>query len=184
MEVTKTELEGVLLIEPTVHGDERGYFYESFRRGEFARLGLPPDFVQDAFSRSSRGAIRGLHLQHPFEQGKLVAAIVGEIFDVAVDVRTGSPTFGRWVGRTLTERNMLRLYIPPGYAHGFAVLSEAAVVSYRLTEYYHPEGELTIAWNDPRIGIRWPVADPVLSVKDRSGVLLDAVEPERLPSFG
>ncbi|OIP36177.1 MAG: dTDP-4-dehydrorhamnose 3,5-epimerase [Deltaproteobacteria bacterium CG2_30_63_29] len=181
MKVTPTELPSVLLVEPQVWGDARGYFYESFRSNTFQDLGLPSHFVQDSFSRSSKGTLRGLHLQHPFGQGKLIAAIVGEIFDVAVDVQVGSPTFGRWIGRVLSDQNMHRLYLPPGHAHGFAVLSDVAVVSYRFTEYYHPESELGVAWNDPEIGIDWPVAGPLLSDKDRRWLPLGELEEGRLP---
>lgn len=175
LKIEATELPGVFLIAPTVHGDARGYFFEAWRADEFAAAGLPDHFVQDNVSRSAKGVLRGLHVQWPYPQGKLVQVLEGEIFDVAVDVRVGSPTFGKWVAYPLSADNHLQLYISPGIAHGFCVLSESALVRYKTTEYYHPESELTIAWDDPEIGVRWPVGDPILSAKDRSAPRHDGV---------
>jgi dTDP-4-dehydrorhamnose 3,5-epimerase len=140
-------------------------------------------FVQDNLSKSRKGTLRGLHLQHPFGQGKLVQVIVGEVLDVAVDVRVGSPTFGRWVGATLSESNKHQLYVPPGFAHGFCVTSDEAIFAYKCTEGYHPEAELTIAHDDPELGIRWPAVDHILSKKDRAGVPLRAVPVDQLPPY-
>lgn len=169
MNVSRTELPEVLLIEPRVFGDRRGYFFESFHADRYAAAGMPYPFVQDNVSRSVRGVLRGLHLQEPFGQGKLVGVMLGEVFDVAVDVRVGSPTFGRWIGVYLSEENRRQLWIPAGFAHGFQVTSPEAVFSYKCTEYYHPETEVAVLWNDPQIGIPWPVPDPALSAKDRAG---------------
>jgi dTDP-4-dehydrorhamnose 3,5-epimerase len=165
----QTTIPGVRLITPVVHGDARGFFFESWRADRCAALGLPDGFVQDNVSRSRRGVLRGLHVQHPYPQGKLVQVLDGEVFDVAVDVRVGSPTFGRWVGYHLSGENHRQLYIPPGVAHGFCVLSESVLLTYKCTDYYHPETELTIAWDDPAIGVAWPDADPILSPKDKAG---------------
>ncbi|MDX9722709.1 MAG: dTDP-4-dehydrorhamnose 3,5-epimerase [Myxococcota bacterium] len=181
MRFVPTELPEVMLLEPQRHGDARGFFFESYRAEQFRSAGLPEHFVQDAFSRSCLGTVRGLHLQNPYGQGKLIAAVVGEILDVAVDVRVGSPSFGRWVSRRLSDQNLHRIFIPEGFAHGFAVLSEYALVSYRFTDYYHPEAELGIAWNDPELGIEWPFAEPILSPKDKDAAPLR--EHSRLPQF-
>ena len=162
----RTAIEGVVLIEPRVFRDPRGCFHEVWHGARYEAAGLPGLFVQDNVSWSRRNVLRGLHVQHPHSQGKLVHVLDGEVFDVAVDVRKGSPTFGRWFGCRLSADNGHQVYIAPGLAHGFCVLSASAVVSYKCTEYYHPEAELTIAWNDPEIGIEWPVDEPVLSAKD------------------
>ena len=183
MQVTPTILEGVLAIEPRVFGDARGYFLETWQRDRYAEAGVARDFVQDNLSRSQRGILRGLHLQHPFAQGKLVQVFEGEVFDVAVDVRVGSPTFGRWVGQHLSGENKRQLYIPEGFAHGFCVLSEYALFGYKCTEWYHPEAELSVAWNDPELGIHWPIDNPSLSEKDRAGRNLRDIPHERLPRY-
>jgi dTDP-4-dehydrorhamnose 3,5-epimerase len=184
VKVTRTALPGVLLIEPKVFGDARGYFLESYSARRYAEAGIAATFVQDNVSLSQRGVLRGLHFQHPHGQGKLVSALRGEVFDVAVDVRRGSPRFGRWVGECLSSENKRQLYIPPGFAHGFLVTSEEALVAYKCTEYYRPEAERTIRWDDARIGIRWPIDGPVLSLKDNVAVALDAMPAELLPIFG
>lgn len=172
--VESTALPGVFLVEPTVHGDARGFFFEAWRADEFAAAGLPDRFVQDNVSRSARGVLRGLHLQWPFPQGKLVQVLEGEVFDVAADVRVGSPTFGRWVGYHLSAANHRQLYVAPGVAHGFCVLSESALVCYKCTEFYHPEAEVSIAWDDPEIGVEWPCGEPVLSRRDaQAGSLVE-----------
>ena len=183
MRVTPTALPDVLLIEPAVFGDARGYFFETFHQKRYAELGMPNNFVQDNVSRSQRGILRGLHLQEPYAQGKLVQVLDGEVLDVAVDVRVGSSTFGKWVAETLSGDNHKQLYVPPGFAHGFFVLSESALLHYKCTDLYHPETELSIAWNDPQLAIDWPVRDPVLSKKDAAAPQLSAIPRERLPRY-
>jgi dTDP-4-dehydrorhamnose 3,5-epimerase len=183
MKVSPTALADVLLVEPRVFGDERGSFFESWVEARYAAAGIAGPFVQDNVSRSRRGILRGLHLQHPHAQGKLVSAVAGEVFDVAVDVRRGSPTFGRWVGVELSDRNHRQLWIPPGFAHGFCVTSDEAVVLYKCTDDYHPECELSLRWDDPALAIRWPVEAPTLNEKDRGAPLLAEVAASRLPSW-
>ena len=183
MNVTQTILAGVVAIEPRVFGDARGYFLETWHRERYAAAGVATDFVQDNLSRSQRGILRGLHLQYPYPQGKLVQVFEGEVFDVAVDVRVGSPTFGKWVGQHLSGENKRQLYIPEGFAHGFCVLSEHALLGYKCTELYHPETELSLAWNDPKLGIQWPIENPVLSAKDQAGLRLEDIPRDRLPSY-
>lgn len=180
--IKPTALPDVFLIEPTVHGDARGFFFEAWRADEFAASGLPDRFVQDNVSRSARGVLRGLHVQWPFPQGKLVQVLEGEIFDVGVDVRMGSPTFGQWVGYRLSADNHHQLYVAPGVAHGFFVLSDSALVAYKCTEFYHPETEIAIAWNDPEIGVDWPTTEPILSARDAGGNRLEDVR-DRLPRW-
>ena len=173
MNVTPTAIPEVLLIEPRVFGDERGFFFESFNQKVFQEAAaLEPAFVQDNHSRSVKNVLRGLHYQLPPKaQGKLVRVVEGEVFDVAVDIRKSSKTFGQWVGQVLSAENKLQLWIPPGFAHGFAVLSDSAEFLYKTTDYYAPELERCIAWNDPTIGIRWPDGlQPQLSAKDQLGV--------------
>jgi dTDP-4-dehydrorhamnose 3,5-epimerase len=173
VKATPLSIPDVLLIEPKVFGDERGFFYESYNRAAFREAtGLDVDFVQDNHSRSAGNVLRGLHHQlPPKEQGKLVRAVLGEVFDAAVDIRKDSPTFGRWAGARLSAGNRRQLWIPPGFAHGFLVLSEYAEFLYKTTDYYAPELERCILWNDPGLAIDWPLAgDPVLSEKDRAGV--------------
>lgn len=183
MKVTQTNLGGVVVVEPDVYGDERGYFMESWAQQRYASLGIPETFVQDNLSKSRGGVVRGLHLQHPYGQGKLVMALLGEVFDVAVDVRVGSPTFGQWFGCTLSQQNHRQMYIPPGFAHGFAVLSEEALFAYKCTQAYHKETELGVRWNDPDLGIRWPLDEPVLSTKDSEYPRLAEISAEKLPRF-
>jgi dTDP-4-dehydrorhamnose 3,5-epimerase len=167
MEFRRLDLPGVILVMPDVHPDERGFFLETYHRDKYAGGGIPETFVQDNQSFSHARVLRGLHAQLQYPQGKLVRAITGAIFDVAVDIRPGSPTFGRWVGETLSEENARQLYVPPGFAHGFCVLSATANVQYKCTDVYRPGDEIGVVWNDPEIGIAWPVADPVLNEKDR-----------------
>ena len=182
MKVTPTDLPDVLLIEPQVHGDARGWFVESFQRERYRDAGIALEFIQDNMSYSSRGTLRGMHIQHPHGQGKLVQAIAGEVFDVAVDARRGSPHFGRWTGVHLSGENKHQLWVPPGFLHGFLVLSETALFSYKCTDLYHPETEFSVRWDDPDIGIRWPLpGEPRLSDKDRSAPLLRDVPAGRLP---
>jgi dTDP-4-dehydrorhamnose 3,5-epimerase len=184
VKVTATALPEVLLVEPRVFGDARGYFFEAYSAKRYADAGIAATFVQDNVSLSQRGVLRGLHFQHPHGQAKLVGVLRGEVFDVAVDVRRGSPRFGGWVGECLSADNKRQLYIPPGFAHGFLVTSEEALFAYKCTEYYHPETERTIRWDDARIGIRWPIEGPVLSLKDNVAVTLDTMPAELLPVFG
>jgi len=168
VKITQTELPGVVIIEPKVFGDERGFFLETFQAERYGALaGISARFVQDNHSRSRRGVLRGLHAQKQQPQGKLVRAARGEIFDVAADIDPRSPTFGRWVGVTLSDTNHRQLWIPPGYAHGFVVLSEIADFEYKCTDYYHPQSETGVIWNDPDLAIDWPIKEPTLSEKDK-----------------
>ena len=172
MDFNKTELDGVVIVTPKVFGDERGFFMETYNIKDFVAAGIPEGFIQDNHSRSSKGVLRGLHYQYPNWQGKLVRVLRGEVFDVAVDIRSQSPTFGRWVGVTLSEENKQQLYVPPGFAHGFCVTSETADVAYKCTTTYRPEEEVSIRWDDPDIGIEWPLENPSLSDKDIKGLSL------------
>ena len=177
------ELPEVILVEPKVHRDDRGFFLETYHQQRYREGGILPDFVQDNHSRSARNTLRGLHAQLRNPQGKLVRAVAGEIFDVAVDIRRGSPTFGRWTGARLSADNFHQLYIPPGYAHGFCVLSETAEVEYKCTAFYDHDDEIALCWDDPEIGIRWPLpraTAPLLSPRDLAAVRL-AEAHERLP---
>jgi len=183
MRVTPLALPEVLLVEPAVFGDVRGFFMESFSARRYAEVGISGPFVQDNVSRSQRGVLRGLHLQHPHAQGKLVSVLEGEVFDVAVDVRVGSPTFGRWVGECLSAENHRQLYVPAGFAHGFVVTSDEALFSYKCTDYYYPQDERSVRWDDPRIGIVWPVEAPTVSAKDQAGLPLDQVPAGNLPRY-
>ena len=179
MNVTPTTLPEVFLIEPRVHGDSRGFFFESWNERLFAQAGLNLRFVQDNHSRSVRGTLRGLHYQLTHAQGKLVRVTAGEVFDVAVDLRRSSPNFGRWAGVALSAENRRMLWIPPGFAHGFYVTSEAAEFQYKCTDFYEPVSERTLAWDDPAIGIQWPLvpgAATLLSEKDRRGKRLAEAE--------
>jgi dTDP-4-dehydrorhamnose 3,5-epimerase len=177
MKVTPTALPDVRLIEPRAFGDERGVFFESWNARAFADAGLDIAFVQDNHSRSKRGVLRGLHYQIVHAQGKLVRCVAGEVFDVAVDLRRSSPTFGRWAGVTLSAENRRMLWVPPGFAHGFVVLSEAADFLYKTTDYWHPEHERTLLWNDPALGIAWPQAGaPIVNAKDAAGAPLASAD--------
>jgi dTDP-4-dehydrorhamnose 3,5-epimerase len=182
LKITPTRLSGVVIVEPDVHGDKRGFFLETYHQGKYRDAGLPEAFVQDNHSHSAAGTLRGLHAQSARPQGKLVRAVKGEMFDVAVDIRRGSPSFAQWVGVSLSGDNFRQLYIPPGFAHGFCVTSEEVDVEYKCTDFYAPEDEIGIAWNDPEIGIEWPVSDPLLSDKDGSAPCLAALL-DRLPRF-
>ena len=166
MNIIKTELPEVLLIEPSVHKDERGHFLEIFQQQHFNETLGPFEWTQDNVSSSKKGTVRGLHFQWPKPQGKLVTVMAGEIFDVAVDIRVGSPSFGQWVGQFLDDRSHRQLWIPPGFAHGFLVLSDTADLEYKCSEFYDPEDERQIRWNDPELNIAWPIKNPILSVKD------------------
>jgi dTDP-4-dehydrorhamnose 3,5-epimerase len=181
MKVVPAELPEVLILEPKVNGDSRGFFYESFQSTRYAAVGIQGPFVQDNLSRSVRGTLRGLHFQEPRAQGKLVQVLRGTVWDVAVDVRRGSPRFGRWVALELSETTPRQLWIPPGFAHGFCVLSDSADFFYKCTELYAPECDRSVAWNDPAIGIPWPVREPLLSAKDRAAPRL--ADAPVLPAF-
>jgi dTDP-4-dehydrorhamnose 3,5-epimerase len=179
MNILPTAIPEVLLFEPTVHGDERGYFMETWRKSYFEELNIHLDFVQDNQSKSTQGTLRGLHyqLQHP--QGKLVRVISGEIFDVAVDMRASSTSFGQWVGATLSAENKQQLWVPPGFAHGFYVTSSSAEISYKCTEYYHGEDDHSLLWNDPQLAIKWPLVNPqpLLSEKDLNAQPFSSAPP-------
>ena len=182
MRAIRTDLPDVIVIEPVVHRDSRGFFLETYHARRYREAGIAATFVQDNHSRSMRGTVRGLHFQVRRPQGKLVRALFGEMFDVAVDIRRGSPTFGRWVGAHLTAENFRQIYVPPGFAHGFCILSEVGEVEYKCTELYDPEDELGIAWNDPQVGIEWPLSEPLLSAKDKAAPRLADVL-DRLPAY-
>ena len=164
-----TSIEGVRLIQPAAFGDPRGYFAELWRLDAYRELGLPVEFVQDNAAFSSRGVLRGLHSQAPRPQGKLVSVLHGAIYDVIVDIRPGSPTFGVWEAHELSSENHRQLWVPPGLAHGYQVLSEEALCAYKCTEYYDPHGQISLLWNDPALGITWPLENPILSAKDLAG---------------
>jgi dTDP-4-dehydrorhamnose 3,5-epimerase len=183
MKFLPTEIPEVILIEPSVYEDPRGFFLESYHELKYARGGIPGPFVQDNHSQSVQGTLRGLHAQMARPQGKLVRAVSGEMFDVAVDVRRGSPTFKRWVGVVLSGRNFRQLYIPPGFLHGFCVLSPRVDVEYKCTDFYAPGDELAVAWNDPELGIAWPLESPALSNRDAAAPRLAEVL-NRLPVYG
>lgn len=183
MKVERTTLPGVVIITPAVHRDHRGSFRESWHRERYAEAGLPAEWVQDNLSTSRAGVLRGLHFQYPQPQGKLVTVLRGEIMDVALDVRAGSPAFGKFVTVSLSSANGRQLWIPEGFAHGFVVLSDEAMVHYKVTEPYRPGGDRTIAWNDPGLGIDWPVTDPIVSAKDADGRRLADFTPDELPQF-
>ncbi len=183
MKITPTDLPEVLRIEPKVFGDARGWFYETFSATRYAEAGVPGPFVQDNMSRSARGTLRGLHLQSPHTQGKLVWVVEGSVLDVAVDVRVGPPSFGRWVSAELTAENKVQLWVPEGFAHGFCVTSESAVFAYKCTDYYHPEHEIGVRWDDPDLGIRWPLEASLISDKDRAHPKLCDVDRSKLPRY-
>ena len=177
MKVIETELPGVLIVEPDRFGDARGFFQEIWHEGRYRDAGMPGSFVQDNLSLSVHGVLRGLHFQNPNGQGKLVYVLQGEVFDVAVDIRAGSPTFGKWSGATLSGDNALQFYIPPGFAHGFCVTGETALFAYKCTDFYNPQTEGAVRWDDPAIGIDWPVSNPVVSAKDAEAPLLADCRP-------
>ena len=182
MKFLETDLPGVLIVEPDVHRDPRGFFLEAWHREKYARAGVTDPMVQFNHSRSGRDTVRGLHAQIEHPQGKLVRVVEGKIFDVAVDIRKGSPTFARWTAADLSAANFRQMYVPPGFAHGFAVLTDHAQVEYGCTDVYRPTDEIVIAWDDPEIDIRWPVGSPVLSPRDASAPRLAEVAG-RLPTF-
>ncbi len=183
MNVIETELPGVLIIEPDIFPDQRGIFMETYHEKRYKALGIPGNFVQDNLSYSIRGTLRGLHFQLPHAQAKLVQVLMGEVFDVVVDIRRGSPTFGRWFGLNLTDKNRRQIYIPEGCAHGFCVLSETALCDYKCTDFYAPNCECGVLWSDPAFGIVWPMEALVLSNKDSKYLPLKDIPPERLPVY-
>jgi len=183
MKIIDTSLPGVKIVEPDVFTDRRGFFFESYNKEKIAELGITCDFVQDNHSKSSKGILRGFHYQVKHPQAKLLRVISGEVLDAAVDIRIGSPTFGKWHSEKLTAENKKQLFIPRGFAHGFLVLSETAEVLYKCDELYRKEDEYGIAWNDPDIGIEWKVEKPVLSDKDMKNPFLSKIPPENLPRY-
>ena len=183
MEVVDTEIPEVKLIHPKVFGDERGFFFESYQIEKYQKAGIQFPFVQDNVSFSSKGVLRGLHFQHPVNQRKLVGVLQGSVFDVAVDIRKGSPTFGKWVGFELNSEKKNQLWIPRGFAHGFQVLSETALFVYKCDNTYSPETDHSLIWNDPDLGINWPLENPSLSQKDQKGLRLQDIPEKDLPSY-
>jgi dTDP-4-dehydrorhamnose 3,5-epimerase len=183
MNVIETRLPGVLIVEPKVFGDERGFFMETWHQDRYEEAGLPKRFVQDNLSYSRYGVLRGLHFQNPDQQGKLVYVLQGEAYDVAVDIRVGSPTFGEWTAVTLSSENKRQFYVPEGFAHGFLVTSDAALFTYKCTAKYNAKAEAAVLWDDPDIGIEWPIEAPVLSEKDGNAPPLIEMPVERLPRY-
>ena len=183
MEVKESGLKGLLLIEADCFGDRRGFFMETWHRERYAQCGIRGDFVQDNLSYSEHGVLRGLHFQNPHGQGKLVYVIKGEVYDVAVDIRKGSPTFGQWEGFYLSAENKKQLFVPKGFAHGFCVMSERALFAYKCTDYYTPAAEKGIFWNDPQIAIKWPLKEPLLSERDLGLHLLKDLKKADLPVY-
>jgi dTDP-4-dehydrorhamnose 3,5-epimerase len=184
MNVVETEIPGVVVIEPKVFGDDRGWFMETWQQERYAAAGTGSRFLQDNLAYSRKGVLRGLHAQHPHDQGKLVQVLSGEVFDVAVDIRRGSPHFGRWVGVRLSGENRRQFYVPEGFAHGYYVLSPEALFAYKCTDLYHPEAQFSLRWDDPALGIEWPLDGlPELADKDRNAPLLNALVAERLPEL-
>jgi len=180
--VTTIDIPGVLVFEPTVRRDQRGFFVETFHIKRYQEAGIVESFVQDNLSRSVRGTLRGLHFQEPHAQGKLVMAVEGAVYDVVVDIRVGSPTFGRWYGLDLSDQNLRQVYVPPGCAHGFCVTSETAMFLYKCTDYYSPMDERGVLWSDPALAIPWPIRDPILSDKDQKYRPLAEIQGE-LPLY-
>lgn len=183
MKFIETSLPGCIVIEPQMFGDSRGFFYESYNEAKYRDAGIDRKFVQSNVSRSARGVLRGLHYQWPRPQGKLVSVLEGEVYDVAVDIRRGSPTFGQWAGVMLTAENHRHFWIPEGFAHGFCVVSDYATFSYQCTDLYDAKADGGVRWDDPAIGIDWPVTEPLLSDKDMKAPLLADVMPGRLPEY-
>jgi len=183
MKAEKTAFQTAWIIKPEAFHDQRGYFMETYHKDKYKQLGLKTHFVQDNLSYSVRGTLRGLHYQHPRGQAKLVQVIKGEIFDVILDIRRGSPTFGQWMGASLSDENKRQFYVPEGFAHGFCVLSDTALVHYKCSDFYAQESEGGILWRDPGMGIEWPIPDPLLSEKDRSFPCLRDVPISRLPVY-
>lgn len=184
MKIIETKLPGVFVLEPKVFTDDRGYFLETWNSKRYEQAGIPGPFVQDNISFSKKGILRGLHFQYPQSQGKLIQVLSGEVLDVVVDISVDSPTYGEWFDEVLSESNHRQMYVPPGFAHGYCVMSEMALFSYKCTDFYNPETEHGIIWNDPDIGIKWPIDQPSLSPKDEAYPRLKDLRPENLPQFG
>ena len=184
MKITELDLPGLKLIEPKRFGDQRGWFAEVWQDARYREVGIEETFVQDNLAKSAHGVLRGLHAQEPYAQGKLVQVFVGQVFDVAVDLRVGSPTFGQWHGVVLNQDNGLQFYVPPGFAHGYYVISEYALFGYKTTDIYSPQSEFSVRWDDPAIGIDWPIdGEPMLSDKDHASPLLADIPISRLTPF-
>lgn len=183
MKMIETQLPGVLIFEPDVFGDHRGWFKETYQKNRYEQLGLNCSFVQDNASFSQKGILRGLHFQNPKAQAKIVQVLSGEVFDVAVDVRVGSPTFAKWFGTILSGENHKQMFVPKGFAHGYCVLSDTAIFSYKCDEYYSQQTELGVIYNDPDIGIDWPVSEPILSEKDSAYSKLKDISQDKLPKY-
>ena len=183
MNVIETRIPGVRILEPKVFGDERGFFMETYNEARYKEAGLPANFVQDNLSLSAKNVLRGLHFQNPDQQGKLVYVLQGEVFDVAVDIREGSPTFGEWEGVTLSAENKRQFWVPEGFAHGFLVTSDTALFAYKCSAPYNAKADAGVRWNDPEIGIEWPVEEPTLSEKDKNAPLLRDLSPEKQPRY-
>ncbi len=183
MKISRTSLDDVLIVEPFVFRDDRGFFLETYHQSRYRESGIPVEFLQDNLSSSHRGVLRGLHYQYPHGQAKLVQVLEGHVYDVSVDVRSGSPTFGRWVGVHLSHENKRQVYVPEGFAHGFCVLSEKALFSYKCSDLYVPECERGVLWSDPDMAIDWPVKEPILSEKDAGYPRLRDVKVDRLPGY-
>jgi len=183
MNVIETELSGVVIIEPRVFEDQRGFFMETFHKEKYEKAGITVEFVQDNFSFSQKNTLRGLHYQHPHGQAKLVHVVQGAVFDVAVDIRLGSPTFGKWIGAELSAANRKQIFIPPGFAHGFVVLSDTASFVYKCSDFYFPDCEAGIIFSDPQLAIRWPAGNFLLSPKDQQYPALQDISPEDLPRY-
>ena len=181
MKVIETELPGVLIIEPKVFPDARGFFVETYQKERYQAMGITPEFVQDNLSFSTKGVLRGVHSQNPHPQGKLVQVLQGAVWDVAVDIRRNSPHFGQWTAVALSSGKKNQIYVPPGFAHGFCVLSETALFAYKCTDTYYPGAEVGFRWDDPEVGIAWPVREPILSEKDAKLPLLRQIPLEQLP---
>lgn len=184
MNVKETKLPGVLILEPTVFEDDRGYFLETWSSKRYEHVGISGPFVQDNISFSKKGILRGLHFQYPQSQGKLIQVLYGQVIDFIVDIRVGSPTYSQWIGEVISESNHRQMYIPPGFAHGYCVTSEEALFLYKCTDFYNPATEHGIIWNDPDIGIKSPIDEPVLSAKDTAYPKLKELESENLPQYG
>ena len=183
MKIKETELDGVVIIEPDVFKDQRGYFMETYQRESYADAGIVTDFIQDNLSFSRKGTLRGLHYQHPHDQAKLVQVILGEVFDVVVDIRRESPTLGKWIGQYLSDENKRQIFVPEGFAHGFCVLSDTALFYYKCSDFYAPDCEGGILWSDPDVGIDWHLEFPIVSEKDSKFSCLNDIPEDRLPSF-
>lgn len=184
METSPCDIAGALIVSPKVFGDSRGYFFETYHQDRYKSVGIDETFVQDNLSFSQKGVLRGLHCQNPHSQGKLVSVTLGEVFDVAVDIRLGSPTFGKWAGVILSAENKRQFWLPAGLAHGFLVLSETAIFTYKCTDFYSPKNEFSLIWNDPDIGIKWPEVDRLeISAKDQVALRLKDISRDLLPRF-